>query len=154
VYRIICDRQGVFVQPALFEAFGLTILEAMVSGLPTFATRFGGPLEIIQNTINGFYINPTQLEEMAQILLNFMTQCDQNPNYWHEISQSSIDRVYSTYTWKIHTIRLLSLAKIYGFWNYTSKENRADMLRYIESLFYLLYRPRANALREKHMQQT
>jgi sucrose synthase len=152
VYRIMGDRQGIFVQPALFEAFGLTILEAMISGLPTFATRFGGPLEIIQNAVNGFYINPTHLEEMAQLLLDFITECDRTPTHWHDISQSGIDRVYSTYTWKIHTMRLLSLAKIYGFWNYNSKENRADMLRYVESLFYLLYRPRANALRAQHEQ--
>lgn len=153
VYRIIADHQGVFVQPALFEAFGLTILEAMVTGLPTFATRFGGPLEIIQNKVNGFYINPTHQEEMAEIILEFISKCDQNPNYWDEISQRSIDRVYSTYTWKIHTTRLLSLAKIYGFWNYTSKENREDMLRYIESLFYLLYKPRAQALLQQHLQR-
>ncbi|HEY9618644.1 MAG TPA: glycosyltransferase, partial [Microcoleaceae cyanobacterium] len=151
IYRIIADHGGVFVQPALFEAFGLTILEAMITGLPTFATRFGGPLEIIQDKTNGFYINPTHQEEMAEILLNFITKCDQNPTYWHEISQRGIDRVYSTYTWRIHTTRLLSLAKIYGFWNYTSQENREDILRYIESLFYLLYRPRAKALLEEHM---
>ncbi len=42
IYRVIADRQGIFVQPALFEAFGLTILEAMISGLPTFGTQFGG----------------------------------------------------------------------------------------------------------------
>lgn len=151
IYRIIADHGGVFVQPALFEAFGLTILEAMITGLPTFATRFGGPLEIIQDKQNGFYINPTHQEEMAEILLNFITKCEQNPNYWHEISQRGIDRVYSTYTWRIHTSRLLSLAKIYGFWNYTSQENREDILRYIESLFYLLYRPRAKALLEDHL---
>jgi sucrose synthase len=153
IYRVIADHQGIFVQPALFEAFGLTILEAMISGLPTFATRFGGPLEIIQDKVNGFYINPTHHEEMAQIILDFISKCDLNPDYWNEISQRSIDRVYSTYTWKIHTTRLLSLAKIYGFWNYTSKENREDMLRYIESLFYLLYKPRAQALLEQHMQR-
>lgn len=153
IYRVIADRQGVFVQPALFEAFGLTILEAMITGLPTFATRFGGPLEIIQNKSNGFYINPTNEEEMAEIILEFLEKCDQNPYYWNEISQRSIDRVYSTYTWKIHTTRLLSLAKIYGFWNYSSQENREDMLRYIESLFYLLYKPRANQLLEAHMQR-
>lgn len=151
VYRVIADRQGIFVQPALFEAFGLTILESMITGLPTFATRFGGPLEIIQNRVNGFYINPTNHEEMAEIILEFLDKCDQNPNYWQEISQRSIDRVYSTYTWRIHTTRLLSLAKIYGFWNYTSQENREDMLRYVESLFYLLYKPRAKQLMEEHM---
>ena len=151
IYRIIADHEGVFVQPALFEAFGLTILESMITGLPTFATRFGGPLEIIQDKVNGFYINPTHVEEMAEIVLDFVLKCDQNPSHWSEISKQGIDRVYSTYTWKIHTTRLLSLAKIYGFWNYASQENREDMLRYIESLFYLLYKPRANALLEQHM---
>lgn len=153
IYRIIADRQGVFVQPALFEAFGLTILESMITGLPTFATRFGGPLEIIQNGINGFLINPTHVEEMASIILEFISKCDQNPNYWTQISNQAIERVYSTYTWRIHTTRLLSLAKIYGFWNYTSLEERKDMLRYIESLFYLLYKPRAKALLEEHLRR-
>jgi sucrose synthase len=151
VYRTIADRQGIFVQPALFEAFGLTILEAMISGLPTFATQFGGPLEIIQNKVNGFYINPTNLEETAQKILKFATECDRNPQYWFDISQRGIDRVCSTYTWKIHTTRLLSLARIYGFWNYNSRDNRADILRYIESLFYWVFRPNAQKLLEQHM---
>ncbi len=151
IYRIIADRQGVFVQPALFEAFGLTILESMITGLPTFATRFGGPLEIIQDRVNGFLINPTHHEEMANIILEFVTKCEHAPHYWQEISNQAIERVYSTYTWKIHTTRLISLAKIYGFWNYVSKENREDILRYIEALFYLLYKPRAQKLLEQHL---
>ena len=152
VYRVIADRQGIFVQPALFEAFGLTILEAMISGLPTFGTRFGGPLEIIQDKHNGFYINPTHHEDMAEVILDFLSKCEHKPDYWKEISQRGIDRVYSTYTWKIHATKLLSLSKIYGFWNYTSQENREDMLRYIEMLFHLLYKPMAKSLLEKHMQ--
>ena len=150
IYRVIADHQGIFVQPALFEAFGLTVLEAMISGLPTFATQFGGPLEIIQNKVNGFYINPTKLEETAERIIDFVTKCNQNPNYWYEISTRGIDRVCSTYTWKIHTTKLLTLARVYGFWNFTSKENREDLLRYIEALFYLIYKPRAQALLEQH----
>jgi sucrose synthase len=153
IYRVIADRQGFFVQPALFEAFGLTILEAMISGLPTFGTQFGGPLEIIQDKVNGFYINPTNLQETAQKILTFIEKCDADPNYWQQISSKGIDRVYSTYTWKIHTTRLLSLARIYGFWNFTSKENREDLFRYVEALFYLIYRPRAKELMEQHMQR-
>ncbi|AFY51267.1 sucrose synthase [Nostoc sp. PCC 7524] len=150
IYRVIADHQGIFVQPALFEAFGLTILEAMISGLPTFATQFGGPLEIIQDKINGFYINPTDLEETAQKILEFVIKCQQNPQYWETVSQQAINRVFSTYTWKIHTTKLLSLARIYGFWNFISKENREDLLRYLEALFYLIYKPRAQQLLEQH----
>jgi sucrose synthase len=125
----------------------------MISGLPTFGTQFGGPLEIIQDKVNGFYINPTNLEETAQKILTFIEKCDADPNYWQQISSRGIDRVYSTYTWKIHTTRLLSLARIYGFWNFTSKENREDLFRYVEALFYLIYRPRAKELMEQHMQR-
>lgn len=153
VYRVIADHQGIFVQPALFEAFGLTVLEAMISGLPPFATRFGGPLEIIQDKVNGFYINPTNLEETAKIILEFVSKCEQNPNYWYQISAKSIERVYTTYTWKIHTTRLLSLARTYGFWNYVSKEQREDMLRYVETLFYLLFKPMSQRLLDQHWQR-
>jgi sucrose synthase len=146
VYRLIGDRQGVFVQPALFEAFGLTVLESMVTGLPTFATMFGGPQEIIQNGVNGFHINPTQLEEMASIILDFVIKSEQDPLVWQAISKKAIERVYSAYTWKIHTKRLLSLARIYGFWNYTSREKREDLLRYVDVLFHLLFKPRAKQL--------
>lgn len=150
IYRVIADHQGIFVQPALFEAFGLTILEAMISGLPTFATQFGGPLEIIQDQVNGFYVNPTNLEETAARILDFVSKCQHNPQYWTTISQAGINRVYSTYTWKIHTTKLLSLARIYGFWNFTSQENREDLLRYLEALFYLIYKPKAQQLLEQH----
>lgn len=150
IYRVIAERQGIFVQPALFEAFGLTILEAMISGLPTFATQFGGPLEIIQDQVNGFYIDPTNLEETATKILDFLHRCQQQPEYWHEISRQAIDRVYSTYTWTIHSQKLLSLARIYGFWNFISKPNREDLLRYVEALFYLIYQPRAQQLLQQH----
>ena len=40
------DKKGAFVQPALYEAFGLTVIEAMSCGLPTFATIRGGPAEV------------------------------------------------------------------------------------------------------------
>lgn len=39
LYRYIADRKGAFVQPALYEAFGLTVVEAMTCGLPVFVTN-------------------------------------------------------------------------------------------------------------------
>lgn len=58
LYRHVADTRGCFVQPALFEAFGITVIEAMITGLPTFATCFGGPSEIIEHGISGFHIDP------------------------------------------------------------------------------------------------
>ena len=49
MYRLVADTRGAFVQPALFENFGLTCLEAMQSALPTIATKNGGPSELIKH---------------------------------------------------------------------------------------------------------
>nr|GFB72939.1 sucrose synthase [Tanacetum cinerariifolium] len=48
LYRVIEDTNGAFIQPAFYDAFGLTMVEAMTCGLPTFATLPGGPAEIIR----------------------------------------------------------------------------------------------------------
>ena len=152
-YRVIADCGGIFAHFARFEAFGLTILEAMSSGLPTFATQFGGSSEIIQDGENGFYINPTNLEETAKKILDFINQCDANPQYWQEISSGGIKRVSDQFNWQLHTKRLLLCARIQGFWNSLYQENREALLRYLEALFYLIYKPRAEKLLEQHMQR-
>jgi sucrose synthase len=144
-YRIIADCGGFFVHPARFEAFGLTILEAMSSGLPVFATEFGGPREIIQDGENGFLINPTAPEGMAAKILEFMLSCKRDPSIWQQISDRAITRVQEKYNWRSHTQQLLLLTKVYRFWN-SAADNREAMMRYIEALFYLIYKPRAEQL--------
>ncbi len=151
VYRVVADRRGAFVQPALFEAFGLTVLEAMISGLPTFATRFGGPREIIEDEKNGFWINPTDAEEMAKKIADFYDRCDGEPGYWESLSKSAIERVRQRYTWRIHTDRLLALSKVYGFWNFTSRQERQDLWAYLDMMFHLLYKPMARRLLDEQM---
>ncbi|MBE9167900.1 sucrose synthase [Pleurocapsales cyanobacterium LEGE 06147] len=152
-YRTIADLGGIFVHPARFEAFGLIVLEAMSSGLPTFATRFGGPLEIIQDGENGFLINPTDLQETATKIKQFIWECEQNPDYWQEISQRGIRRVRDKYNWRSHTKQLLLLAKIYKFWKTSTEGNKEALIRYLEALYYLIYKPRAEQLLEQHMQR-
>ncbi|MCY7394441.1 MAG: glycosyltransferase, partial [Leptolyngbyaceae cyanobacterium CAN_BIN12] len=153
VYRTIGDRSGIFVHFALFEAFGRTILEAMISGLPTFATQFGGALEIIQDGQNGFCINPTDLEGTAQKILHFLDRCDTQPQFWHDISDQAMQRIHEQYNWQKHTQRLLQLTKIYSFWNYTDGRRREALDKYLEALFYLLYKPRADLILAEHMKR-
>ena len=46
------------MQPALYEAFGLTVVEAMTCGLVVFVTNQGGPVEIVVDGVSGFHIDP------------------------------------------------------------------------------------------------
>lgn len=150
VYRVVADRKGIFVQCGLFEGFGLTVIESMRSGLPTFATLYGGPLEIIQDKKSGFLIDPIEEKESQKIILSFLEQCKKNPNYWKEISENGIKRVDTTYNWELHASKLLSLSKIYGFWKYTSNIEMSEMNAYLDVLYHTLYKPRANKIREIH----
>jgi sucrose synthase len=140
LYRCIADRGGVFVQPAYFEAFGLTVIEAMASGLPTFATRHGGPLEIIVNGVSGFHIDPNYGDASAEILINFFQRCATEENYWHQIADGGLQRVKSKYTWSLYAKRLLSLTCMYGFWKYATNLERQETSRYLEMLYHLQFR--------------
>jgi sucrose synthase len=143
LYRYLADRRGVFVQPALFEAFGLTVIEAMASGLPTFATCYGGPLEIIEDSVSGFHIDPNHGEDAAQKILAFFQECQHQDKCWQTISQGGMARVAARYNWKLYADRLMTLARVYGFWKYTTDLERLETRRYLEMLYGLMYRPLA-----------
>ena len=63
---------GIFVNPALYEPFGLTILEAMASGLVTVAPKFGGPSELIKDGNNGFLIDPKNTNNVKDVVLRVL----------------------------------------------------------------------------------
>jgi sucrose synthase len=149
-YRVIADWKGIFVQPALFEGFGLTVIEAMRSGLPTFATKYGGPLEIIEDEISGFHIDPVDGSGTTEKIIKFFRTCESNPAYYEKISNRAVDRVDKTYNWSLYSKNLLSLAKIYGFWKYTSNLEMTELNAYLDLLYHTLYKPRAKAMLEIH----
>jgi sucrose synthase len=148
LYRFVADRRGAFVQPALFEAFGLTVVEAMVCGLPTFATCFGGPSEIIEHGVSGFHVDPNHGDRAADSMAEFFEQCTEDPQHWDRISLGGIERVNSRYTWKLYAERLMTLSRIYGFWKYMTNLEQAETRRYLEVLYALQFRPRAASLLE------
>jgi sucrose synthase len=144
VYRIIADNHGIFVQPAIFEAFGLTILEAMTTGLPTFGPKFGGPLEIIEYGVSGLLLNTSKPEFIATSLESFQKTCEKDKNYWEMLSKNGIKRVKEHFTWNLYSQRLVNLTKLYGFWRYSvSGKGKIKMDRYSEFLYHFLIRERA-----------
>ena len=150
VYRVIADHKGIFVQPALFEGFGLTVLEAMRSGLPVFATFYGGPLEIIEDGKSGFHIDPINEKETTDKIISFIDKCKKDKTYWNKISDKAIKRVDTAYNWELYSQKLLSLAKIFGFWKFTTNIDMEEMNAYLDVLYHLLYKPRANKILETH----
>jgi sucrose synthase len=146
LYRSIAERRGAFVQPALFEAFGLTVIEAMSCGLPSFATCYGGPLEIIEDGSSGYHIDPNHGDEAARGMAAFFKRCAEDPEHWDAISQAALDRVETRYTWRRYAERMMTLSRIYGFWRYVTDFDRDETKRYLQLLYGLQYRPLAAAV--------
>lgn len=146
LYRYIADTKGAFVQPAYYEAFGLTVVEAMTCGLPTFATCHGGPAEIIVHGKSGFHIDPYHGEKASELLVDFFDKCKGDPGHWDAISLGGLQRIEEKYTWQIYSDRLLTLAGVYGFWKYVSNLDRREARRYLEMFYALKYRKLAEAV--------
>ena len=104
LYRICALSKGVFVNPALTEPFGLTLIESAASGLPIVATEDGGPRDIIGNCQNGYLIDPLNKEEITNNLVNVI----EDREYWGVLSKNGIDGVKKHYSWPAHVEKYLA----------------------------------------------
>ncbi|OAY60588.1 sucrose synthase 5 [Manihot esculenta] len=140
LYRYVADTKGAFVQPALYEAFGLTVIEAMNCGLPTFATNQGGPAEIIVDGVSGFLIDPNNGDESSNKIADFFEKCNADAGYWNKFSADGLKRINECYTWKIYANRVLNMGCMYTFWRQLNKEQKHAKQRYIQMFYNLQFR--------------
>lgn len=105
IYRIAAASGGVFVNPALTEPFGLTLIEAAASGLPIIATEDGGPRDIIGNCHNGLLIDPLEPDTISQALLTLLS----DPNHAQTLVHQGLVGVLEHYAWQAHANRYLEL---------------------------------------------
>ncbi len=59
-----------------YEMFGVTIIEAMSYGLPVITGAYGGPVEIIENEIDGILIEPENVDAHASSFLRLQNDRD------------------------------------------------------------------------------
>lgn len=104
IYRLAAQRKGIFINPALTEPFGLTLLEAAASGLPVVATENGGPVDILNNCQNGRLVDPLDREAIAEALLALL----QSEEGWQKASRNGLSGVRKHYSWKAHADNYLS----------------------------------------------
>ena len=107
IYQITAASGGVFINPALTEPFGLTLIEAAACGLPIVATEDGGPRDIIGNCQNGFLINPLESGDISATLLNLLS----DKKLWRELSENGLKGVREHYSWEAHATRYLQVVK-------------------------------------------
>lgn len=98
LYRIAAEKKGVFVNSALTEPFGITLIEAAASGLPIVGPQDGGPQDIIQNCQCGILIDSTNTKAISAAIKQIVSDNER----WKQYSKNGIMNVRKYYTWESH----------------------------------------------------
>ncbi|MDW7771999.1 MAG: HAD-IIB family hydrolase [Desulfobulbaceae bacterium] len=103
LYRLCAESRGVFVNPALVEPFGLTLIEASACGLPIVATNDGGPVDIVRNCGNGILVDARTPSAIGDAIKSILVD-DQK---WDEYSNNGITGVRNHYAWASHCHKMM-----------------------------------------------
>lgn len=98
LYRIAAEKRGVFVNSALTEPFGITLIEAAACGLPVVAPDDGGPRDIIGNCQCGLLVDTTDTAQIAAAAKRIITDGE----LWKQFSHDGVMNVRRHYTWESH----------------------------------------------------
>lgn len=97
IYALTALSGGVFVNPALNEPFGLTLLEASAAGLPIVATDSGGPNDILEACNNGILVSPRDVMGLSSAI----EQIFQSKHLYKDFSDNGPAAV-NRYSWHSH----------------------------------------------------
>jgi|Deesub1362A_J573_1020465.scaffolds.fasta_scaffold00162_22 glycosyltransferase involved in cell wall biosynthesis len=84
----------VFVLPSRWEGFGLSIIEAMATGLPVVATRVGGIPEVVEDGRTGFLVEKDDAHALADRIIYLL----RNPLARREMGHRGLERYHSTFS--------------------------------------------------------
>jgi glycosyltransferase involved in cell wall biosynthesis len=82
------------VFPSLWEGFGIAVLEAMALGKSVIATCVGGPSDFINDGIDGYLINPRDVDRLTH-LLDLLSS---DPDLRDKIGKNALKKA-EKYTW-------------------------------------------------------
>ncbi len=104
LYRLVAARRGVFVNPALEENFGITLIEASSSGLPVVSTDHGGPQEIISKVGSGELIDARDTGAIQRAIKGILVDRDK----WERYSENGVAGVREHFSWQSHAERYVA----------------------------------------------
>jgi sucrose-phosphate synthase len=107
LYRIAAEKRGVFVNSALTEPFGITLIESAACGLPVVAPDDGGPHDIIENCKCGLLVDTTDTSAIAEAVKKVIT----DGGLWKQFSKDGIMNIGKHYTWESHAEKYVGEVK-------------------------------------------
>jgi len=86
----------VMLLPSELESFGLAALEAMACGVPAVCSRVGGVPEVIRDGVEGYLVEPGDVDTMAERVLRILTEPGRREEMGRAARRRAIDKFCST----------------------------------------------------------
>ena len=101
------NMADVYVLPSIdsSEAFGLTVVEAMSSGLPVIASDLPGVRSVIKKNTTGYLFKPKDIGTLAKHMHYLL----ENPQVRNHLGGAARKRVLDRYAWSIIGAQLMDL---------------------------------------------
>jgi mannosylfructose-phosphate synthase len=98
-----------FVMPSIFEPFGMTTQEAMSSGIPVIASRFGGINTVLTHEKDGLLIDPKNEDEFAGAMLRLL----EDKAYRDHLGKEASTLIRENLSWEAIALQHLTFYKKY-----------------------------------------
>jgi glycosyltransferase involved in cell wall biosynthesis len=92
----------VLINPSLSEAFGMSLVEAMATGVPAVATRVGGVPEVVEDGKTGLLVEPGDACALAGAILRLLT----DDGLRKAMGEAARRRAVERYSWEAVADRL------------------------------------------------
>ncbi|MCS7230249.1 MAG: glycosyltransferase, partial [Candidatus Kryptonium sp.] len=90
----ILSQSDIFVLPSRWEGLPLTIIEAMMAGLPVVASNVGGVSELVDNGVTGFLVPPGNVEVFVDALKTLVD----NESLRQEMGKAGLKKAFEKFS--------------------------------------------------------
>ena len=96
------SKTSVFCLPTKLEPFGIVFIEAMAHKIPVVANNIGAIPDFISNNENGFLVEPNNVEQLANALIDLIG----NSKKCQKFGEKACQIVNEKYSWEKVGIKL------------------------------------------------
>jgi glycosyltransferase involved in cell wall biosynthesis len=100
-----CYRKAdILINPSVSEAFGMSLVEAMATGIPVIATRVGGMIDVVEEGKTGLLVEANNASALAEAIIHLLADRELRES----MGRAGRQRALELFSWDKITESLLS----------------------------------------------
>jgi len=105
-------RAEILINPSLSEAFGMSLVEGMATGIPVIGARIGGMTSVIEEGKTGFLVEPNDPSALADAICYLLA----NDELRQSMGEAGRQRVLDLFSWgKVAESLEIQYEKLFAF---------------------------------------